>query len=108
VAASPLSLKGDDVQEGASRTVVYKESIRRGSELLDERGPKNWRQKIDPSTLDLATTDCCLLGQIYGSYGRGVQKLRICCIVAVECGFATGLSYSALTRHWKDALAESA
>ncbi len=44
----------------------------RGATLLDAQRP-GWDQRISTATLDLADNCHCILGQLYGTYARGVS-----------------------------------
>ncbi len=59
---------------------MYKEKeVRAGIALLDKKDP-GWRDKFNPSTLRMAGSSTCVLGQTFGSYGLGIDvhvlKLR--------------------------------
>jgi len=41
--------------------------VARGVALLDELGPDGWRDRVDLSTLNLMSTEDCVLGQVYGT-----------------------------------------
>lgn len=41
---------------------------------LDADRP-DWFRVVDPATLRLASTSCCVLGQVYGSYFAGLRAL---------------------------------
>lgn len=48
---------------------------RNGIALLDERGPADWRQQVHILALDMGHPARDLLGQLYGSYYRGMTAL---------------------------------
>jgi hypothetical protein len=52
--------------------------------ILDRVKP-GWRDRIDPSTLDLTSNDLCVLGQLYGHYRRGLVSLRDDLVDAAGC-----------------------
>src|SRR5262245_57026211 len=52
--------------------------------ILDRAKP-GWRDRIDPSTLDLASNKLCVLGQLYGHYRRGLVSLRDDSVDAAGC-----------------------
>ena len=58
----------------AARILYAKEAVRNGVKLLDKVEP-GWEKKIDLTRLDLSSTRCCMLGQIYGEYN--VNTLRL-------------------------------
>lgn len=45
-----------------------------GAKFLDQHHP-GWDQLIDLARLNLESSDDCVLGQLYGSYGRGLDRL---------------------------------
>jgi hypothetical protein len=47
-----------------------------GALLLDEQGPKDWRDRLTPEDLDIADSRQCVLGQLYGHYETGLDLLR--------------------------------
>lgn len=51
------------------------ERVALGIEFLDREGPDGWINKLDLDRLDVASVDDCPLGQLYGSYYRGVDEL---------------------------------
>ena len=46
-----------------------------GAALLDEWMP-GWAERIELEELDLGSPRRCVLGQLYGGYGRGLDLLR--------------------------------
>jgi hypothetical protein len=46
-----------------------------GIALLDEKGPENWRGKIDLGILNIDDHQDCILGQLYGRFGYGSDHL---------------------------------
>lgn len=48
-----------------------------GIELLDEKGPDEWRKKLDLDILDIDSCDLCVLGQLYGHTIDGKEQLDI-------------------------------
>ena len=50
--------------------------IQRGKLLLDAKCP-NWRDRVDPNTLDMANTDKCLVTQVFGNYRKGLVELGL-------------------------------
>lgn len=78
----------------------YAAKVNAGIQLLDTEKP-GWREKIDLDNLDLGSCDICVLGQVFGNYYDGVEKLKV---DAYEYGFNTGGSFRELTAAWKEAL----
>jgi hypothetical protein len=62
-----------------------------GIALLDEKGPKDWRDKLDLSTLDVVDPQKCILKQIYGRYGIGCDVLGI--LHSYQYGFEVPLRH---------------
>jgi hypothetical protein len=56
---------------------MYDARVAAGAALLDERGPDDWRDKIDLDTLDVFSFTDCVLGQLYGRYNSGKDALDI-------------------------------
>jgi hypothetical protein len=81
----------------------YDAIVDKGATLLDERYPDTWYDKIDLDTLDLSTTDLCVLGQLYGSYYVGRRTLGLTRGGAAELGF-DGLEE--LTDAWRRLIIE--
>lgn len=50
--------------------------VARGAKLLDRAQP-GWEERIDTETLNIASIDRCVLGQLYGSYAKGMEKLSV-------------------------------
>jgi hypothetical protein len=53
------------------------ERVQAGIALLDEKGPADWRERIDFATLNLQSRRNCVLGQIYGYYNDGLRELGV-------------------------------
>ena len=87
-----------------------------GIALLDERGPADWRSKIDLNVLDMASSSTCVLGQLYGSYVMGQNPLGLMSVqAAIRSGFQVPFDdagsheerdawYTQLTESWREAL----
>ena len=81
--------------------------VRNGIELLDEKGPENWRDMIDLDTLDIQMTNRCIIGQLYkNSYFSYSSMLRDIGAFGnpQRYGFDAHLDYEELTKEWKLAL----
>lgn len=48
---------------------------RAGMALLDERGPASWPSRVHITALDLGHPSRDVLGQLYGTYNRGMAAL---------------------------------
>ncbi len=85
-----------------------------GARYLDQRLP-GWPRQIDLDKLQISAARSCVLGQIYGDYGSGVEELCLGGRKAVELGFFTRESdhageaacreYSELTELWREEVA---
>lgn len=53
----------------------YLDTVQAGAALLDEKGPSNWRERINPDTLDTDSLTQCVLGQVFGTYMEGMNAL---------------------------------
>jgi hypothetical protein len=49
--------------------------VRRGMKLLDEAQP-GWEKKIKLVDLSLEDAEHCVLGQLYGTYDEGLERLE--------------------------------
>lgn len=70
------------------------QSVKRGIERLDERGPKNWRSKVSADLIDQKTGYPngpvhmgCVLLQVFGSFEKGLVALGITRRQAAHYGF---------------------
>lgn len=52
----------------------YPETIEGAASILDAAKPE-WRTKINVSKLDMSRDDYCILGQLYGHWKNGIDKL---------------------------------
>lgn len=66
------------------------ERVVQGAEFLDEFRP-GWADEIDVEALDLASSDRCVLGQIYGSFRDGLEVLGL----SLSVSRVLGLNYEA-------------
>jgi hypothetical protein len=53
---------------------VLREKVERGALLLDERHP-GWHHKINLNELNLESCTACVLGQLHGDFGQGLDEL---------------------------------
>jgi hypothetical protein len=71
-------------------TDYYKPAVARGADFLDRTiTAPEWRPQIDLAELNLASPYRCVLGQLYGNYSDGLQRLGVSGR-AVDLGFSTG------------------
>lgn len=55
---------------------TYLEPVTNGAKLLTEHfGDESWKGRIDPDTLVMSNTCKCVLGQLFGNFYDGVEKL---------------------------------
>lgn len=54
----------------------YLDAVESGMEFLDSEYP-TWLQSIDLAHLDLEDVGCCVLGQVFGFYSKGIEELGI-------------------------------
>lgn len=92
------------------------EKVQNGIRVLDTHGPADWRERINLDTLDVHSLDDCVLGQVFGSYGEGMDALFpgqrwLSNGVNVEHGFEAPMDrlsgdrqYASVTAEWKLAL----
>lgn len=61
------------------------EHVARGAALLDKKVP-GWESRIDLSELDLGSECRCVVGQLFGDYWAGKDRLG----VETACGYLYG------------------
>jgi len=67
---------------------MFENEVARGIQALDEDGPVNWRERVVMTTLNMASSDDCVLGQVYGHYSdHHASALRERHGGGVHCGF---------------------
>lgn len=64
-----MSVKGVNAAMGEMKLCVE-----RGAQLLDAMYP-GWYKIVNTSTLDIGAYNYCVLGQVFGSYGEGLDVL---------------------------------
>lgn len=52
----------------------YQAAARRGASLLDQHH-SNWARSIEPRVLNIGDPHCCVLGQLFFTYGLGLTTL---------------------------------
>ena len=81
---------------------TVQERVAAGAALLDERRP-DWFKAIDASLIDIASSERCICGQLYGGYTPGISILAVS---PTEHGFTIGESTRELINaEWRDAVA---
>jgi hypothetical protein len=79
----------------------YHRRVNRGIAVLDKHGPANWRSMVEPDSLNVGSCSFCPLGQIYGSYQEGINRLGIG--DPVHYGFHDpDCNWNKLTNIWKE------
>lgn len=66
--------------------LTIEERVDAGIRFLDEKVP-DWRNKVNPATLDIGNSWNCPLGQIYGIYVEGLRWLGLTSMTASRYGF---------------------
>lgn len=56
---------------------AIKERVLEGIKLLDGVYGPGWVDHVDPRRLIMSSESSCVLGQVYGDYSRGLEKLNI-------------------------------
>lgn len=56
--------------------LMVQERVQRGMKLLDEKRP-GWWKEIDLGKLCIISCNWCVLGQLYGYFERGLDKLDL-------------------------------
>jgi hypothetical protein len=90
--------------------------VERGAAFLDTRVP-GWRDRIDPETLRINSSDKCVLGQLFGSYELGCFAVGKVPYETAALGFTHSLTilgagtggtdeWAELNREWQAFLRE--
>lgn len=98
------------------RDTRFDECVALGMLFLDDAVP-GWDDRITPKTLNMASSNDCVLGQLYGSYWVGMRQLRVGYHAAERFGFAYDIKhcnsmlngateYRVLTQAWVAKLAQ--
>ncbi len=92
-----------------STTLSVAERVQNGIDLLDERGPNDWRQTVRDRLEDLDIDSCysCVLGLIFGRYVFGTSEVGLqTCRESADAGLLVDEhanfyeESSALTAEW--------
>lgn len=85
------------------RTVTaLRERVEAGVNLLDQKVP-GWAERIDVYTLNIASTRCCVLGQLFGDFGLGLFKLYLEPTGSKHFGFEGDIAEMEILTHlWRD------
>src|SRR5258708_27973460 len=84
-----------------------------GAKYLDIVDP-GWQRVIDRRRLKMSTQRDCILGQLHGSYDRGMVVLGITAPAVVNMGFSVGIEgdvnpeaiYDELDKAWRYEIAQ--
>lgn len=95
-----INPKFKDLDKKVSAGVAFLDVVRPG-----------WYKEINTKELDLAESNVCMLGEIYGSYLDGKSELGLQSTSAESLGFyidaASGKGmYDYLTKSWKQRIAK--
>lgn len=75
--------------------------VERGAALLDEKVP-GWAARVDVDTLALFDCTFCVLGQLFGDFGDGLDELDI---TGAPHGFSCpDIDYPRLEQDWRLAI----
>lgn len=95
---------------------MFEAQVRRGVAVLDGYEP-GWRARVDVGTLDMASYQLCVLGQVFGSFDRAPVELldpddmALAASLGFDLRFApigerptTEERFAQLTREWRAAI----
>lgn len=85
--------------------MFQEEQVRRGMALLDER-VTGWDRQLNLTTLDINSYFSCVLGQLYGSYMRGMRMLDLTNEEGVGHGFVVPVMLSPVLDYDEGVMAE--
>ena len=86
-----------------TRATPVEQRVENGIAFLDQTYGSKWRRKINWETLDIGSSEKCILGQLEGDYHTGKQKLGLNANSSWERGFYTNLWEIARISHiWKE------
>lgn len=74
-----------------------KQRVTKGAKFLDKKYPEWWKE-INTASLNLGSCLHCVLGQLYGYYGKGTQALNIT-FRAPDLGFCTDSGFDCIQKH---------
>jgi hypothetical protein len=85
--------------------VTIPKNVQRGVALLDERLP-GWRRNVSRD-VNLASDCDCVLGELFGSYSKGLDVLNLSGAEAERYGFfrQSWQTWDKLTNAWRKVIA---
>ncbi len=96
------------MSEQLSTLIWVHDAARRGAQLLDARGPSDWRIRINLPALTMDDVVWCVLGQLYGTYRDGMRALDIERGMSQHYGFnITDEKMLVLREAWVELLTQS-
>ena len=86
---------------------TVEEAVSFGVAVLDEHAP-GWADSVDADTLYMSDGDRCVLGQLFGGYEYGCDRLGLYDDTPTRCGFnVTGQKpWQPLQDEWKRIITE--
>lgn len=84
------------------------QAVLRGADLLDQHLGPNWEDRVDLDRLNIRDPKLCVLGQLMGSWGRGVEALDIRYSGRYGFNAARGTEEAAMAEAWERVLGERA
>lgn len=82
---------------------MFEREIKKGIEFLNRINP-GWVDKIDLDTLDMSSSNKCIIGQLYGDYWVSMRVIeKDYYIDRFEYGFSC-FGFSIKTEEWKQAI----
>lgn len=84
-------------------------AVRKGADFLDNNGDIDWMERIDLTVLNIASSDRCILGQLYnGNYYLGKDHFGLNSELTGKYGFAgTEIDSHLLTDAWIEFITEA-
>lgn len=84
--------------------------IAKGIDYLDSVNP-NWRESVNPASLNMVNARSCVLGQVFGNYYEAVQGVRAAGKYPAALGFTydgqgslSDAPWSDLNQQWREAI----
>ena len=85
--------------EMKGKIMTIKQRVLTGIKFLDRKVP-NWREKVSVRYLHMQYCDSCILGQIFGSFAKGMYKLNLSVVQAISLGFGNISGNLACHKKW--------